>query len=1057
MLILHQSNRLEHLARRLADLLAQPVGDPLRTEWVVVPHPGMGRWLSLELAASLGVSANIEFPLPAVFIWQIFRQLLEDVPELDRNQPNRLAWRIHGLLSQQDFDRHDSPLSSYLESGDELRCFQLAQELAALYDRYLLYRPEWILAWQQGESAVAGDEWQAELWRALAETEQRHWVSLQQQFFSQPLSGDLSVLPKRVYLFGVPTLSPGYLQILRRLSDLLDVHLFLLNPCAAHWADIVPPRTQARLELTDNAEALYLEVGHPLLATLGRQGRDFFAAINEFDPGSEELFEPPEPHALLARLQHQILNLETPDEGGSVDDSITLHLCHSPMREVEVLYDQLLAMFEALPGLSPNEILVMVPEIDLYAPLIEAVFSEPGDRPAIPYRINDRRLLQRNPLATALLELLDLPGSRYTIGSLLSLLEQPAVQRRFGLEEGALESITQWLVVAGIRWGRDGESKRAWGLPPDDGHTWWAGLRRLLLGYAMPRVSDELWRGILPLDAAEGGAADQLGRLIEFCDRLFGLEDQLATPRTVAEWRDGLLHLARDFFQPDAQTQDQLDELRAMIQQLAEEAGQAGFEGTVSRALIRYRLQALFEGADGRGFLGGGVNCCALAPMRSLPFRVICLLGMNDGVFPRHQPSFGFDLMTNQFRLGDRSRRVDDRYLFLETLISARERLSISYVGYSQRDNSPLPPAVVVDELCDTLRCMTGEAGLAQMIRHHPLQPFSPVYFAQGTDLYSYSEQRREAAMRVGRGQRGDTPLAPAPLQAQQPSEAVEVPAERLIEFFANPPRLFARERLRLTLESLAELPEEREPFELELFERLDNEREMVEALLNGTASASLQARLEASGQLPHGQAGELEFNRMLQQAESMAARLQPLLAGSGRSSHDFDLPLLRSRINGRLNNLVSDGLLAYTTARFYPHQLLRYWIEHLVLNLTKPLLIPPQTRLFEGAREGVFLPPEDAKGLLEKLLEHYWAGQDRPLPFYPATAWAYMEGFSGGDGERAMERARKKWYGNRHQGGDAVKPYNRLLWPGGDCFSPEFGPLCESILGPLMAHLEWR
>jgi exodeoxyribonuclease V gamma subunit len=1057
MLTLHQSNRLEHLTQRLADLLGQPVGDPLRTDWVVVQHPGMGRWLSLNLATSLGIAANIEFPLPAVFVWQVFRQLLEDVPELDRYQPNRLAWRIHGLLSQRDFDSHDSPLSSYLASGDELRCFQLAQELAALYDRYLLYRPEWIVAWERGESAVAGDAWQAELWRSLVAAEPRHWVSLQQRFFSQPLSDDLSALPKRVYLFGVPTLSPGYLQIIRRLADQLDVHLFLLNPCAAHWADIVSPQTQVRQELETSTETLYLEVGHPLLAILGRQGRDFFAAINEFDPGSEELFEPPRQATLLARLQHQILNLEAPDEGGSADDSIALHLCHSPMREVEVLYDQLLAMFESLPGLSPNEILVMAPEIDLYAPLIEAVFSQPGDRPAIPYRISDRRLLQRNPLAASLLELIGLPGSRYTIGQLLSLLEQPAVQRRFGLEERALESITQWLIGAGIRWGRDGESKQAWGLPPDSGHTWGAGLRRLLLGYAMPRESDDLWHGILPLDAAEGGAAEQLGGLIDFCERIFRLDKQLATPRTVAEWREALLRLVEDFFLSGTETQDQVDELRELIQRLAEEAGEAGFTGSVSLALIRYRLQALLEGADGRGFLGGGVNCCALAPMRSLPFRVICLLGMNDSAFPRHQPSFGFDLMAGRFRFGDRSRRADDRYLFLETLISVRERLSISYVGYSQRDNSPLPPAVVVDELCDTLRRMSGEAGLAEMIHHHPLQPFSPAYFAQGSDLFSYSEQRREAAMRMGQGRRGDVPLTPQPLQTQPSPETLAVPLERLIEFFANPPRLFARERLQLSLESLAELPDEREPFTLDLFERLDNEREMVEALLKGVTPSALQERLEAAGQLPHGQAGRLEFDHMLQQAGSMAARLRPRLAESDRTSCDIDLPLAQCRINGRLNNLLSDGLLVYTTAHFYPYQLLRYWIEHLVLNLAKPAQIRPHTHLLEGGREGLFHPPEDTKGLLEELLVHYQAGQDRPLPFYPATAWAYMEGLSGGDGERAMERARRKWYGNHHQGGDAVKPYNRLLWPDGDCFTPEFGSLCESILGPLMAHLEWR
>jgi exodeoxyribonuclease V gamma subunit len=1057
MLTLHQSNRLEHLARRLAELLSQPTGNPLRADWVVVQHPGMARWLSLALAQSQGIAANLEFPLPAVFVWRAFRQLLGDVPELDRYQPKRLTWRIHEQLMLRDFAGVPSALSAYLESGDELRRFQLAQELASLYDRYLLYRPDWIAAWERGETAIAGDACQAELWRGLVRAQGRHWVRLQQQFFSQPTGGDLGDLPQRVYLFGVPTLSPGYLQILRRLSESLHLHLFLLNPCAAHWADIVPPQTQSRSELAGETASLYLEVGHPLLATLGRQGRDFFAAINELDPGSEELFEASERDTLLAKLQDQMLNLESPEAGAAVDDSITLHLCHSPMREVEVLYDQLLAMFEATPGLAPNEILVMTPQIDRYAPLIEAVFGEPGDRPAIPFRISDRSLLQRNPLAAALLELLDLPGSRYTIGQLLSLLEQPAVQRRFALDESALESITQWLIAAGIRWGRDGESKSGFGLPADAGNTWRAGLQRLLLGYAMPQRSEELWRGILPLDAVEGSTAEQLGGLLEFCHRLFALEQRLAPSRTVVDWRDSLLSLVQEFFLPDAESQEQADELRGIIQQLAEEVEEAGFEGEVSLRLIRYRLQALCENADGRGFLGGGVTCCALAPMRSLPFRVICLLGMNDGDFPRRQPSLGFDLMAGSFRFGDRSRRLDDRYLFLETLISARERLYVSYIGRSQRDNSPLPPAVVVDELCDTLRRMCGEEGLDELVHHHPLQAFSPDYFKSLPGLFSYSASSREAAMRVGRGMRSDAALASAPLAEAPRSALPEVALERLIGFFINPPRLFARERLQLNLGSVAELPEEREPFELDRFERLDGEHEMVEALMCGTTPENLLARLEATGRLPHGEAGRLVFNRMLQHAEATAARLRRRLAGTERSVYDIDLSLPQGRVNGRLHSLTVSGLLAYTTARFYPYQLLRRWIEHLLLNLAKPPGVAPQTHLLEGEREGIYHPPEDAGALLESLLELYWQGQDRPLPFYPATAWAYMEGLSGGDRERAMQRARTQWYGNRHQAGDAAKPYNRLMWPDGNCFTAEFASLNETILEPLRDHLEWH
>ncbi|MEJ2692257.1 MAG: exodeoxyribonuclease V subunit gamma, partial [Candidatus Thiodiazotropha sp.] len=508
--------------------------------------------------------------------------------------------------------------------------------------------------------------------------------------------------------------------------------------------------------------------------------------------------------------------------------------------------------------------------------------------------------------------------------------------------------------------------------------------------------------------------------------------------------------------QADAENGDQLDEVREIIQLLTEEAEEAGFEGRVSLPVIRFRLQALFDAADARGFLGGGISCCALAPMRSLPFRVICLLGMNDGAFPRPRRAIGFDLMAEKFRFGDRSRRMDDRYLFLETLISVRERLYISYLGQSQRDGSPLPPAVVVDELCDTLRLMTGEEGLAQMVHSHPLQPFSPAYFEGDPALFSYSRQRREASMRAGRGRRPDAPLAPAPLPQAESVHSVDLSLERLIGFFTNPPRGFARERLKLSLEALAELPDEREPFELDRFERIDDERRMVESLLRGESADTLWARLEAGGRLPHGRMGRVEFARMLQRAEAMSVQLRPLLAGSQPSHWEIDLALPGGRLGGRLDNLLDSGLLAYTTDRFHPYRLLHHWIEHLALNLAKPPRVAPQTHLLEGGRRAIYHPPEDARDLLESLLSLYRQGHERPLPFYPATAWAYMEGLSGGDREQALERARSKWYGNRQRGGDAEKPYNRLLWPDGDCFVPEFGPLAEAILGPLMAHLEW-
>ncbi|MCU7906261.1 MAG: exodeoxyribonuclease V subunit gamma [Candidatus Thiodiazotropha sp. (ex Epidulcina cf. delphinae)] len=1055
MLRLYQSNRLEALAERLTSLLAEGGGLPLQPEQVVVQHPGMERWLSLRIACRLGICANLEFPLPAGFIWQCFHRLLPTVPQQDRYQPKRLSWRIHALLADREKQPSYRPVTDYLLGGGEVRRFQLAQRLAALFDRYLIYRPDWIVQWQQGKAATNGDEWQADLWRRLTKEDAVHWLSLQQRLSRLSPESYTDGLPSRVFIFGVPTLSPGYLAIIRQIALYIEVYLFLLNPCEMHWADIVSPAEQARLQLKSLGEELYLEVGNPLLASLGRQGRDFFAAVNEMDPGGEELFEAQPNERLLQRLQNQILHLQPPLSDCPPDNSITLHLCHSPMREVEVLYDQLPAMLEEIPGLTPADILVMAPDIDRYAPLINAVFSGPDNRSRIPFRVSDTSLQQSNSLAVALLKILQLPGSRYGVSELLNLLELAAVRRRFDLDEVGLEQVTQWLDQAGIRWGRDGESKRPLGLPPEARNTWQAGLRQLMLGYAMPSDGDELWRHIYPLDCAEGSGSQRLGSLLAFCDAVFSLELRLRTLRSPEAWMALLIDLTEQFFSADEATEPLLESVRETIYQMAQEAQEAGFHDPVSVTVMHHRLQEMFALVGDRGFLGGGVNFCALAPMRSLPFRVICLIGMNDDAFPRRQPELGFDLMAGEFRLGDRSRRVDDRYLFLETLISARDRLYLSYIGRNQRDNSLIPPSVAVDELRDTLRQMVGEEGLARITFDHPLQPFSPDYFRQDSGLFSYSSEMREAAMRVGRGTQCDRPLVRRPLA--QHEDIVEIDLQQLLCFFTNPQRGFAQHRLDLTLESAELLPEEREPFILERFDQLDLEHALVESLLQGASPEMLYERSEARGQLPHGSVGEQTFEQMLSHATEMAERIRSL--GGERSIQPLEIDLFVADLHlfGHLRGVSEQGLLAFSTGKLYPYLLIQHWIRHLVMNHLNPSGVAQQTSLLEQGRTGRFKPVEQAGSHLEILLRFYRRGLRSVLPFYPTTSWTYVEKLQQGDEEKALKAAREKWFGNRYHPGDVDKRYNRLLKPERPVPDVALSKTSQALLQPLMDHLEWR
>ncbi|RPI04232.1 MAG: exodeoxyribonuclease V subunit gamma, partial [Zetaproteobacteria bacterium] len=550
MLILHQGNRLERLADDLAEVLRTPVMPALAPEIVAVQSNGMARWLRMRLADRLGIAANLHFPLPSTLIWQLFGRLLPDVPDRSPYDREVLVWRLMAMLPALDGAGPFAPLRAYLaDAEDDLRRHQLASRIADLFDQYLVFRPDWILDWERG----GGDTWHAPLWRELVESVGgSHRVRVQERVLAAlaatPVPG--SVLPTRLSLFGIPTLPPSQLAVFARLAEALEVHLFLLNPCRQFWAEIRSEREIARRVTDRDPRELYFETGNSLLASCGTQGRDFLGLVLDCDPHEAGAFEEPGEDTLLHCLQTDILHLQNRGEHGvprnpirSDDRSVQIHSCHSPMREVEVLYDHLLALFEADPALEPGDVAVMTPDIEAYAPFVEAVFgtAEPDRR--IPFSIADRRQRAESPVATAFFSLLEIVESRFGADQVLGLLEIEPVRRRFGIAEADVAQIRDWVRETGVRWGVDGESRAALDLPATSEHTWRAGLDRLLLGYALPARGRRLFAGILPYDEVEGAPSRVLGLLCSFAEALFAARDGLARRRPISEWADALLNL----------------------------------------------------------------------------------------------------------------------------------------------------------------------------------------------------------------------------------------------------------------------------------------------------------------------------------------------------------------------------------------------------------------------------------------------------------------------------------------------------------------------------------
>ena len=990
MLTLYHAPDLETLGELATTLLATPMRDPFAPALVVVPSQGMGRWLTLELARKQGLAMQLEVQLPAKFVWDVSRLVLGQLPEQSAFSPSSLSWRLYDWLCEPAQLAEAPRLAHYLDGGDERRRLSLAVKIADVFDQYLLYRDDWLAAWERNDLLDLGPDeaWQALLWRELTKDGHPHRARLLEELLTRlydatPIAG----LPERVLVFGISSLPPHHMRVLEGLARRTQVIVFALNPCREAWGEIRDIRELAR-QPEANPEDWYLDVGHPLLASLGKQGRDFFDSLFSLasSEGSQEIglySEDEDLHdaSLLQALQNDILRLRTRTAAERLvlredDRSLELHVAHSPLREVEILHDQLLARFAADPALTPDQVVVLTPDIERYAPYIEAVFAPREGVPRVPFSLADRSLRAEIPLIEAFLNLLALPDSRFAAEEILAWLEQPAIARRVGIEAEDLPLLRDWLREAGVRWGRDETHREQLGLPADAAFTWRQGLDRLLLGFAAPPQLAGLAAPLLgaswPLDALEGGRAQLLGRLAGFIERLAVLAQSLQRPRPLREWAESLQVLVDQLFD-EREAGDTLLLLSKACAALKEQADASGVERPIELALIRQQLTAALEqGSAASGFLTGAVTFCTMVPMRSLPFRLVCLLGLDDGALPRRTPAAGFDLISQKPRRGDRARRLDDRYLLLETLLSARGDLYLSYVGRDPRSNAELPPSVLVSELLDVvdLTAIDGNGpASARITHHHPLQPFAPGNFA-GNRHAGFAAPWFHAAQRLSQPVQAPAPFAS--LLDQPDQDWLSIEPSQLIHCFKHPARYLLEQRLGLRLAQSEETLAGDEPFSVEWTSQHGLRQLALQAIENGWSERQERAVAAASGWLPVGELGQAHWGQIRGPIRAFAPTLfderpddapQPLLV---------DIELAGVRIHGWLDGVTSEGLFDYRLRDLGAWELAPFWLRHLLLNCAATPEISRDSRLLSPKSEWRLGALANARELLLPWMEAY-------------------------------------------------------------------------------------
>ena len=1084
---LYPSNSLEVLAGLLAAELRQPVPGRsiLEPEVVLIPQVAMRRWLQATLAAEHGVAANLQFLTPGEFVAHALKANLG--PAGDELDADTLHWRLYAALADPVLLARPAlaPLAGYLADGDALKPWALAGELASVFEKYQAWRRDWLLRWEAGADP---QDPQAVLWRHVA-AGQAYRARRLQDYLDRFGGGREALpqgLPPRLFAFATLNVSPDVLRVLATQARVGTLHFYLPTPAQGYWGDLqtVGARRRAIAAGHDAPwpydEGLFAGSGgdNRLLQAWGAAGRDFMALLGSYEvvhPRAEiEVYADPlesgqRPLArgglgdsLLRRMQSDLFRRAPPPRPAPraaldpADPSLQVHACHTRLRELQVLHDQLRGLLEDPrfdPPLQPREIAVLAPGIDPYIPYLDAVFGGQGDPPGarIPYALADTSPLAGEPLAEVFVRLLGLSVSRFGLNEILDLLASPPLAEAAGLDAAAFERLHGWLQAAGARWGLNAAHRAQHAAPEDDAYTWAFALERLLLGHASGSEADIA--GVAPWPALEGRALDALDTLIRLLRALERFQRNLREALPPAQWRERLLALL-DALLPDtpaaAGTQRALERLRTLIDDFAEHARRAEVETEVPAEVVRAHFAAVLSEADTRApLLTGGVSVGRMVPMRLLPFRVICLLGMNDGDFPRRDLAAGLnrltaELGTDRRRHGDRSTREDDRFLFLQLFASAQDVFYLSYLGADPRDGSVREPSALVAELVQAAAEYHADpaAVAGALTLRHALQPFAPAAFGAEGDprRFSYRAQWQPAAGRIG-GSR--VPLAPwidAPLPPRLADDADEdtLPLDALRRFLTAPTRQFLRERLDLRLADETVLGEDVEPLLAPGagLEKAQLQQQVFDALLAGH-EAGLYERLRARALLPSGPLGRRQLDAMVESLRPYAQAFAAWRGDAEPGSRRVEVPLPGLRLQARLDRLYPQGIGRVRFGAANGPSAIRDGLDWLLASAAGLGL--PLVQFHHGGEAGVGpfvrepLDSASARDALQRLLELRRDGLAAPLPFGPYSGWEY---FSADDPDKAVKAATARWRGGERQWGEGSGDAYRLALRGRDPFA---------------------
>lgn len=1059
MLTIYNSNKVEILKELTVNLInISPLEGVFTQEQILVQSAGMTKYLMQEIAGKSGICANIKFPLVSTFMWDLYHITLPTAPKNSSFSKSSMRWYLVRLIPSLIDHPEFKKLKSYLgndESLFELRVHQLSTSVADLFDGYQVYRPEMVITWQGDDydrTLIKGQEWQLHLWRKLSElikSENANEPDRSELFFDfikRIEQGKITrsatpELPERLWIFGVSTLSPSQLKTIEYLGRVIDIHYMVFNPSHLYWGDIKDKRTVERATLQQNHKAILTEahtlfdtneadelcldsaVGNPLLASYGKIGRDNTSLLSEIEMKEDiAAFATIEGDCLLNRIQRDIFNLEDRTNYSSYEDSfhktgitstdtsIVISDCYSPIREVEELHRHLLGLFDSNPDLKPRDVIVMCADIDKFSPHITAIFGNVPkyDSRYIPFSISDKTANNEHPMVSAFLSIIDVANTRYTTSDVLSLLKNKATLEKFGISEGEYDDIYSLVNDVGVRWGLDSGTSSEIGLPEMNINTWSFGIQRLLFGFAIHSEQGD-YQSVLPFDLPINISHQTIGKLAAFIDALRDSNRLLKGVETPIEWLKKLHTICDTFFQPTAQNDyNAIDVIRRSIEKLSGSVELANYHDDVPFLIVSNELSnSLTSEQLSQRFLAGQLNFCTLMPMRSIPFKVVCMLGMNDGIYPKVGADNKNDIVALHPKIGDRAHRESDRYMFLEAFLSAEEQLYISFTGRSIKNGQPRNKSILIQELLDYIGssfCIEGdeplsadaseERLLATIVSEKAMTPYSPLNFS-GTQPYFFDDWIQDGHLPPQ--DFCSTPLAIDEKELQD-GDTYKLNLSELMKFWKLPAKHFFNRRLKSELSIESRNLQNDEPFDLDNLEKYKLRTKWLESLLSkhsgsGDSGDVVLRNAVQSGTVPHGAIGELCILDEKYTVEELAQRISELQDSTPKKI-DVDTTIQTSsgetiRLQGTIRDAYDDHIICYRGGKVRVFDIFDAWIRRLVLaaqGIEKSVYVIGLEKIFMFKAE--HLTTEKAQEYLSVLVDGYYIGLRAPLPYLPDVAF---------------------------------------------------------------------